>query len=160
MNKYYCLFIIVILLILMIWSMCKAGANADSIKYDEDKPKKDKEVDVNLRQIQTYFFTNGLFDFSKFTDYILCINENMSLSDMANCLMELDLMMKCSPDLEKRLASILVYSNAIIGIDHKEFDEVKQALQDKKFTGTYQDLVYIYLTTVFYLKYQMAIKKG
>lgn len=127
-----------------------------------DKEVKDNEetVDKNLRAISTYFFTRGKFDFDKFCDYILCINDGMDLNEIAQAIMELDLLLKCGGELEERFLSILTYSEAIIGVDYREFETVKQGIRDNKFKGSYQDLVYIYLTTVFYLKYILAVKKG
>ena len=142
------LFIIFITIGLILWACCKVGSKTETA-----------EIDINLRHISTYFFTKGVFDFEKFSDYILCIKENDSVSDMANYLMELDLLMKCSPELEKRVTNILIYSQAIIELNCKEFVNIQQSLRDKKFKGTYQDLVYIYFTTIFYIKHQMAIKK-
>lgn len=125
-----------------------------------NKIKIDPPVDKNLRNISTYFFTRNKFDFDKFCDYVLCINENMEINELAQSIMELDLLLKCSGDLNEKFLSIITYSEAIIGIDYREFDTIKQGIRDKMFKGSYQDLVYIFLSTIFYLKYQLALKKG
>jgi hypothetical protein len=128
--------------------------------HDSNKIKIDPPVDKNLRNISIYFFTRGKFDFDKFCDYVLCINENMEINELAQSIMELDLLLKCSGDLNEKFLSIITYSEAIIGIDYREFEVIKQGIRDKRFKGSYQDLVYIFLSTIFYLKYQLALKKG
>lgn len=148
--------IIVAIAFLVIWVFLR-GSKINNIESDDwgiPQP-----VDKNLRAINTYFFTSNKFDFEKFCDYVLCINENMSLNDVANCILELDLLLKCSGDLNDRIISVLLYSEAITNLDYKGFDKLKERIRNKEFEGTYQDLVNIYFSAIFYLKHQLAIKR-
>lgn len=142
-----------------LYSMIVVGSRADK-RLDDQIDIRSNKTDPNLRAINTYFFENNMFSFRKFSDYILCIRETMDINEIAQSIMELDLLLKCSGDLQDRFISILTYSEAIIGINYKEFEAIKEGIRENKFKGTYQDLVYIYLSTVFYLKYLLAFKKG
>lgn len=116
--------------------------------------------EYELQAIKTYFFnSNNKFSFEKFSDYILCINENMDIEDMAQCILELDLLIKCSSGLGDKMLEILNFSRAITKIDSAEFENIKQSLREKKYTGTYQDIAYIYYTTLFYLKNEVYARK-
>lgn len=158
------LILIIIGVLWFIWSALVSGSKADDAIEEQQRLKikgdKNLNVDVNLRAINTYFFENNMFSFEKFCDYILCIKDTMSLNELAQSVMELDLLLRCSGDLNDKIISILTYSEAIIGINYQDFPKMQQDIRDGVFKGTYQDLVFIYVTALFYLKYLIAVKKG
>lgn len=158
MNGWYLLLIVVGAFILL-YPVLKAGSREDDNIEGPIKIKGDK-VDASLRTINTYFFENNVFSFDKFCDYILCIRDTMSLNEIAQSIMELDLLIKCSGDLNERFISILNYSEAIMGIDYKEFPQIQDSIRKGTYKGTYQDLVFIYLNAIFYLKHMLTVKKG
>lgn len=151
------LIILFIVFAIILWIMLKSASQAS--EKEVEMKAKDIKVDKSLKHVNTYFFTKNRFDFEKFCNYILCINEDMSISEIADTIMELDLLLKCSADLNDKIISILIYSEGIVGLDYKEFDNLKESIRCKLFKGTYQDLVFIFMNTIFYLKYQLAKKQ-
>lgn len=159
MNTTWILILFVCIIAWFIWAILTAGSEADDM-IDDQINDKSKDIDDSLRTINTYFFKNNTFSFEKFCDYVLCIKEEMSMNEVAQSIMELDLLLKCSGDLRDKIISILIYSESILDINYKDFEEIKKDIKEGKFKGTYQDLVHIYMSTIFYLKHLLTLKRG
>lgn len=114
-----------------------------------------QEDGPEIRKIKTYFFTNSRVDYDKFCDYILCIKENMSLTDYTNMMLELDLFVKCVPDLLKEVFPIMLYAPSITNLSHENFKQMQDNIRDNKYPNSTINFVYILLTTMLYLKYKV-----
>lgn len=123
-----------------------------TISVQEDSPE--------IRKIKTYFFTKNLVDYNKFCDYILCIKENMSLTDYTNMILELDLFVKCVPDLLKEVFPIILYAPDITEISYKDFEQVQDNIRENKYTNSTINFVYILIVTMLYLKNTVKEKRN
>ena len=144
-------------IILMIFVRCGSLSDTvDNVEVDQ----KNHLGDPLLRKIQTYFFTDNNFDFEKFSDYIICIKDNMNINEYAEILLELDMMIKLSSQLKDRIVMILIYDEKLDEFSYKNFKEIRNNLREGKYKGTYRELVDILITTILYLKHEMKILKS
>lgn len=153
-------YVIAFVIIVIFFMIIVRGASQDDI---EDPIISDKQLDLNpfLKQVQTYFFTDNTFDFEKFSDYVMCIRDDMSLTEYAEMVLELDMLTKVSSQLKDRVFAIIIYDEKLQEFSYKNFEEMRNNLREGKYRGTYQELAYILITTLLYLKHKtQMIKKN
>lgn len=153
--------IILLISMILLYIIVRVGSqgdidNEDSSRIGSIKTDQTKEFfgDPFIKRIQTYFFTDNTFDFEKFSDYIICIKDNMTMSEYAECLLELDMMIKVSSQLKDRIFAIIMYDEKLKEFSYKNFESIRNDLREGKYRGTYQELTNILITTILYLKHK------
>lgn len=144
-------YIIIFLVVLGFFILLVKGAH-----IEEDEPpvrlRSEQSADKYINKIKTYFFTNEMFSFEKFCDYIMCIRDDMSINDYSEMILELDMMIKLSQGLREKMVTLLTYDSSILNINKDDFLEMQKNVRANLYEDTFKNLTVILITTLFYLK--------
>lgn len=124
------------------------------VRYVGSTEADEEEAHRTYNRAKSYFCTDGLFDFEKFCDYILCIKDNMSLSDYTEMALDLEVLNQSIPDIHKDILPITLFVTKFSEYSYKDFEKMQDDIREGKYKGFNHDVVYMLMTTTLYIKHK------
>lgn len=124
------------------------------IRYVGSTGSNDEEVHRTYNRAKLYFCTDDMFDFEKFCDYILCIKDNMSMSDYTEMALDLEVLNQSIPDIHKDILPITLFVTKFTEYSYKDFEKMQDDIRENKYTGFNHEIVYMLMITTLYIKHK------